>query len=128
MYVRASQIYEQSGCTKLEAKVWCNMSLAHLKLNEPEISLQCAKKALQLDATYCKVSSWSHLEFFFYLKSFPTTQAYYRRAQALEKLKKYQGCVNDYVSSYELQPQKNTFYLAVKVAATHGMYIFGKLV
>ena len=60
MYVRASQIYEQSGCTKLEAKVWCNMSLAHLKLNEPENSLQCAKKALQLDATCCKVSSWSH--------------------------------------------------------------------
>ena len=57
MYVRASQIYEQSGYKKLGAKTWCNMSLAHLKLNEPENSLECAKKAIQLDATYCKVSS-----------------------------------------------------------------------
>ena len=113
-------MYEKSGNTELEAKTWCNTSLVHLQLNELDSSLKCARKALELYPTYCKVSSGTcYCNRFDRYVNF--SQAYYRRAQAYEKLENYEHCVNDYTTSYELEPQRKTFYQAVKLAVTHGM-------
>ena len=51
-------------------------------------------------------------------------QAYYRRAQAFEQLNEFECCVADFISSYELQPQTGTFYLALKIAATQGIEVY----
>ena len=51
---------------------------------------------------------------------FVTTKAYYQRAQALEYLGEHEECVRDYIKSYELVPQKESFSSAVKEAADHG--------
>ena len=57
-FIRARKMYEKCGLTELEAKTWCNISFVYLKLDEHESSLVCAKKAIDLDPTYCKVSDW----------------------------------------------------------------------
>ena len=50
------------------------------------------------------------------------SQAYYRRAQALEHVNEYVDSVRDYVKAYELQQEEESLCSAVRVAADHGMY------
>ena len=38
-----------------------------------------------------------------------------------EMVKQYQRSVDDYITSYEMEPEIKTFYEAVKVASRHGI-------
>ena len=55
--------------------------------------------------------------------NFCPSQAYYRRAQALEHVDGYVDSVRDYVKAYELQQEEESLCSAVRVAADHGMYM-----
>ncbi|CAI8006866.1 Heat shock protein sti1 homolog [Geodia barretti] len=70
-YIQAGELYRSCGSEEWEAKMWGNVALMHMKLNQPTISLEYANRAVEMSPLNSK--------------------AYYRRAQALEHVNEYVG-------------------------------------